>query len=86
MGGERGGGVERRLEQGRSQGLNLFLSVSLPPSPIRFGSGGLPIQALFSKGTAKRKQTATAFLGDASRRRVAAGGFAFDIHCCQQCF
>lgn len=37
MGGERGGGVERRLERGRSQGLNLFLSGSLPLGLVREG-------------------------------------------------
>lgn len=40
------------------------------------------IQELFSKGIRRKRRQKT---WDPSRR-VAAGSFAWDIHCCQQCF
>lgn len=54
----------------------------------QLGVGGPPIQALSSKagGQGTEKQAATVLLWDASRRHVAAGGAALDMHCCQQSF
>lgn len=74
-----GEGAEERV--GRGKGVTGTDLVSL----ARLGVDGSPIQALLSKGLGKedrKKKAATALLWVTSRRHVAAGGSAFDIHCC----
>ena len=84
VGGERGGGIERRLgarEVTGTQSISLLFSLVQEDYPIKqFSLWGR------EKKREKKRQLLTAFLRDTSRRHVAAGGFAFDVHCCQQCF
>lgn len=45
--------------------------------------GRFPVQELSSEGDVEKKRTQTRGTG---RRHVASGGYAGDIHYCQQCF